>query len=218
MVTSRRRATILLVSLALLLGSAPARAADEPVRIASFAGTPSDSSERRVFMQAFHAAFDRATLDCEFRDADAWSGGVRREHPFARVDVNPGPGAWTLELSVRFPPEVRIPAPRGSEARARRTTFRAARGFVVVATVTPPATSTSGQPFGPERTDLVFPDARRVVVPSERLPGGAYDFPFADAGRAAARLALEALLRARGDLSDQERVALAPAARAEPEP
>jgi hypothetical protein len=55
-------------------------------------------------------------------------------------------------------------------------------------------------------------------VPTAKLPGGGYNYPWEDAGRVVARAALESLLRARGDLNSNERADLAPATRAEATP
>jgi len=53
------------------------------------------------------------------------------------------------------------------------------------------------------------------VVPSRKLPGGAYAYPWVDAGRIVARAALEVLHRANGTLAADERADLSPAARTE---
>lgn len=207
---------IVLLMLSVLAGAGPARAAVEPVQVASFTGLPADSADRAVFVQAFQTACDADTLPCERQSAGTWKADGSRPNPFRRVDVTSGEG-WQLALSVRFPPEVRVPVPRrrGSDAvpRARRSTLRTSRGFVVAVTAMRAEDASRGIVREPARFELYFPDMRRVVVPSARLPGGAYDFDYEDAGRVTARLALEVLLRATERLAADERAALAPAAR-----
>ena len=60
-----------------------------------------------------------------------------------------------------------------------------------------------------------FQGARPIPIRSEVLlpadTSGVY--PWAEAGRAAGRLAIEGLLRAAGDLTPEQRLALAPAVR-----
>ena len=70
----------------------------------------------------------------------------------------------------------------------------------------------------PRKFAVYFPDARRVVVPSARLPGGGYAYPWADAGRVVGRAALEALHRAKDMMGEDERADLTPAQRTEETP
>jgi hypothetical protein len=210
----------LVASLAFVLGlvlSAPAHAARVPVLVIAFNGQPADSTDRQAVLQAFEAALDADSLALEGRDAQGWHAARAVANPFRRVDVAAPEAAWTLDLSVRFPPEARLPKPRprsGAPAPAtRRTTFQASRGLVVVAAVMPPLDGRETVRPLPQRFEMYFPTARTVAVPSAKLPGGAYDFPYADAGRVIAAAALETLLAAKGDLNADQRAALAPAVR-----
>jgi hypothetical protein len=65
-------------------------------------------------------------------------------------------------------------------------------------------------------TGLVFPAPEAAPQDSWYAPSlRGYDFPWAEAGRVAALVAIEALHRADGDLRDDARLDLAPALRAD---
>ena len=218
------RARSLARSLPLLLALAsPAVAAENllSVTLTGMVGTPADSSERREFMDAFRAAMD-ADLPCEQRSGDAWTSAGPRRNPFRLVDAAPPGSAWTLELSIGVPPEIRVrrPKPKDSNVapRPRVTNVRASRGITIAAAALSPSAAAAGEPAVPLRVAAYFADARRVLVPSSKVPGGGYDYPWADAGRVVARVALEALHRANGLLAADERADLAPATRAESAP
>lgn len=207
-------------SLALVLGlvlTAPAQAGRVPVLVIAFNGQPADSTDRQAVMQAFETALDADSLAIEARGSQDWRAAGAVANPFRRVDVAAPESAWTLDLSVRFPPEARLPKPRprsGAPAPAgRRTTFQASRGLIVVAAVMPPLDGRETVRPLPQRFEVYFPNARAVAAPSARLPGGAYDFPYADAGRVIAAAALETLLAAKGELNADQRAALGPAVR-----
>jgi len=203
--------------LAGLLASSPGFAARSPVTVIAFNGQPADSTDRRTLMQAFEAAFDADSLAIESRARGDWRGTGAVANPFLRVDIAAPEAAWTLDLSVRFPPEARLPKPRpragATSPSARRTSYQASRGLVVVVAVMPPLDGRETVRPLPQRFEVYFPNARAVAAPSAKLPGGAYDFPYADAGRVIAAAALETLLQAKGDLNADQRAALTPAVR-----
>lgn len=207
-----------------LLSVAPAHAAGGSVRsvlLTRFVGVPADSSARQVFMDAFRAELDAEVWACEKRAGDAWVAAESRTNFFRLVDAAPADQAWSLELSIRLPPEVRVrrKAPPGSKLpppRARVSQVRSSRGLIIAATAVEPRIESGGKVAAePVLFAVYFADARRVVVPSPRLPAGGYAYPWADAGRVVARAALEALHRANGGLARDERAALAPATRVE---
>jgi hypothetical protein len=78
--------------------------------------------------------------------------------------------------------------------------------------------SSAREPGEPVKFAVYFPDAKRVVVPSHKLPGGAYAYPWEEAGRCVARAALEVLHRANDAVAGDERADLAPAVRTEDTP
>ena len=207
-----------------LLLASPVFAAGESVRsvlLTRFVGLPADSASRGVFMAAFRAEMGTESWPCEVGGGDTWAAPKKRTNFFRLVDAAQADEAWVLDLSVRVPPQVRVarrpsPEPKLPPARARVSHVRSSRGLTIAATVTAPRTSTGAVTSEPAVYSVYFADARRVVVPSPKLPGGGYLYPWADAGRTVARAALETLHRASGGLQANERAALAPATRVEP--
>ncbi len=196
-----------------------ARAGTVPVQIVRFVGTPADSSDRDAFNQAFEAAFSEASIPTEHLENGAWVPMAPKPNPFARVDAAGSEVTWQLDLSVRFPPEVRVPVPRRHRRdpqRTRQSTMRTSRGFVFAITATSPADIQHGVIPEGHRFEVYFADLKTLVVPSTRLPSGAYDFPYEDAARIVARGAIEVMLRANEQLAKDERAALTPATRIEP--
>lgn len=186
-----------------------------------FVGQPADSAARGVLMEAFRAEMDLDAWPCESRAADTWSTAEPRTNFFRLVDAAAPEEAWSVDLSIRIPPEVRVTrrATPGSSLpppRARISHVRSSRGLTIAVTVRAPRTSLGVAASEPAVFSVYFADARRVVVPSAKLPGGGYQYPWADAGRVIARAVLETLHRASGGLTADERAALAPATRVDP--
>jgi hypothetical protein len=205
----------------LLVLAAPARAADStlPVTLTRFAGLPADSTDRKEFMEAFRATME-ADLPCESRQGDAWSSSGPRRNPFRVVDVAPPDEAWTLDLSIRIPPTVRIvrAKPKNSKLtpRPRMSDVRTSRGLIIVASVVSPSAAMQGAPSAPPlRFAVYFANSRRILMPSSQVPSGGYEYSWTDAGSVVARAALEVLHRANGGLSENERADLEPATRME---
>jgi hypothetical protein len=208
-----------LLTLLLLFAPCAARAETVPVQIVRFVGTPADSSDRAEFNAAFEAAFAEASIPCERRESGTWVLGSPKSHPFVRVDAAGSELTWTLDLSVRFPPEVRVPVPRRHRRdpqRHRQSTMRTSRGFVFAVTATSPKDVRQAVAPEGQRFEVYFADLRTRVVPSTRLPSGAYDFPYDEAARVLARAAIEVMLRKSELLTKDERAQLAPATRIEP--
>jgi len=162
-----------------------------------------------------------ADLPAEALAGGVWSSAGTRRNPFRLMDAASPEEAWLVEVSVGLPPPVRVirPQPRGGKTAptVHLTNVRASRGLTVAVAVTAPPGAPNYGVDGdtlPQAVAVYFPDARRVVVPTTKLPGGAYDYPWADAGRVVARLVLEALDRARGAMDDNTRADLTPATRA----
>lgn len=217
----RRFASLLLLA---LVSVAPAHAAGESVRsavLSRFVGLPADSAARGMFLEAFHAEMDAESWPSEKRWNDEWKADTKRTNQFRLVDAAAPDEKWTVDLSIRVPPEVRVarratPGSKLPPPRARVSHVRSSRGLTIAAIVTSPRTSLGTTTAEPEVFSVYFADARRVVVPSPRLPGGGYAYPWADAGKVVARAVLEALHRASGGLTSDERAALDPATRMDP--
>lgn len=207
---------------ACVLSAAPVFAAGESTRsvlITRFVGVPADSAARGSFMEAFRAEMDADSWMCETRDGELWAAPKARTNFFRVVDAASADMAWALDLSLRLPPEVRVkprPIPGRPLPRARISNFRSSRGLTLAATVTSPRSSVGAVTHEPAVFAVYFADARRVVVPSPNLPGGGYAYPWADAGRVVAHAVLEALHRASGDLTSDDRADLTPATRMDP--
>ncbi len=219
-----KRISRLLLPLMLMLMAAPtARASTLPVTIQGFVGTPADSSSRDVFMAGFHSEFAAGKLRCEHRVGETWSALDAKPSPFVLVDAANPDDAWVLDITIGVPPEVRITRPKKHKddkqaPRARISDLRTSKGLTIITAASSPQAAASGARPIPLRFAVYFGDARRVVVPSAKLPGGGYAYPWEDAGRVVARAAIEALMRAHGDLDETERADLTPATRTEPMP
>lgn len=211
---------VLAVALLLWAGAARVQAETLPVVIGNFTGTPADSVSRREFMTAFQEEFAAAKLPCERQVGEQWKPGEPKPHSYVLLDAAGTDDAWGLSITIGVPSEVKVTRPKrhrdDKEApRARMSDLRTSRGLTIYTAATPPVNASGAQSV-PLRFAVYFAAARRVVVPNAKLPGGAYDYPWADAGRVVARAALEALFRARGDLARDERANLIPATRTEP--
>ena len=225
----RWRWVLLLWACAALSGGSAARAASDsvlPVTITAFVGMPADSTSRREFLDGFDSAFEAGELPYEIHVGDQWTPTGERRTPFRLVDAAPSDQAWILSLSIGLPSEVRVPRRRRRESdpplRARVSEVRVSRGLTIAVTAISPAAAAAAAATGtealPRKFAVYFPDARRVVVPSARLPGGGYAYPWADAGRVVGRAALEALHRAKDMMGEDERADLTPAQRTEESP
>ena len=192
------------------------------VTIQSFTGAPADSASRLVFMGAFEQAFDAEEMSWQKRTAESWDSSGERRNRYRLFDAAAPEVAWTLELTIGLPPPVVVTQAKLKSSdptpRPRATDYRASRGLTIVAAATAPAGGSAREPGEPLKFSVYFPDARRVVVPSRKLPGGAYAYPWEEAGRVVALAALEVLHRANDTLSDDERADLAPAVRTEDTP
>ena len=202
-----------------------ARAAENTtivVTIQSFAGAPADSASRLVFMGAFAQEFDADEMSWQKRTGESWGSSGERRNRFRLVDVAAPEAAWTLDVTIGLPPPVVITQAKQKSSdptpRPRATDYRASRGLTIVAGATAPVGTSAREAGEPVKFAVYFPDAKRVVVPSRKLPGGAYAYPWEEAGRTVARAALEVLHRANDTLADDERADLSPAVRTEDTP
>lgn len=204
----------------------PAEAAGAVTRIVvleGFTGAPADSAARREFMAGFRSVFDSLEFACEKRAGDEWLPAEPQPNRFRLVDLAGSGETWTLALSIGVPPEVKVkrrppPDPHLPVPRARVAEVRASRGLTIAVGVTSPEQAVADIHPAAERFNVYFAGARRIVVPSAKLPSGGYDYPWEDAGRVAARAALEVLHRASEDLPRDQRADLAPATRMQDTP
>jgi hypothetical protein len=209
-------------------GAGPAAAAKPSesttliVTLQSFAGAPADSASRDVFMDAFQQEFDAGEMRWQRKNGESWTDSGERRNRFHLVDLAAPEAAWALEVTIGLPPPVVITHAKLKSSdptpRPRTTDYRASRGLTIVAAATAPVGDSVHQPFEPVKFSVYFPDAKRVVVPSHKLPGGAYAYPWEEAGRVVARAALEVLHRANDTVADDERADLSPAVRTEDTP
>jgi len=213
------------LTLATLACGSAARAAPDatvPVTLDSFIGMPNDSTSRREFFDAFQAAFDAGELPQQKREGDRWASSGEQRSRFRLVDAAPSDAAWKLSLSIGLPARVLVAQRKRKESdpppRSRMSEVRTSRGLTIAVTATSPDATGSDEPPAPIKFAVFFPDARRVVVPTAKLPSGGYAFPWADAGSVVARAALEALHRANHWIAVDERADLAPAQRTEDQP
>lgn len=211
-----------LLSLAQLVGTPLAADAGpqgpRPFRVVAVEGVPSDSLVRAEFMAGFDETLGAGAFAVEQRGDDgAWTPAGTRTNRFVRDDDPEAKDVWTLQVVVRAPPPY---SARRYNRYTRRTEryvdpqLRASRGMTVALLVLSPEAIAAGARAMPEHAAFAFP---QEVAPANVLRGTAegFRFPWRDAGRAAATLALELLHRRAGDLAGGVRCALAPARRAD---
>src|SRR6267378_5233367 len=82
-----------------------------PVSIGTVRGLPIEAADRGAFLGAFYSAMD-TELPAESLARGVWSPSAARTNPFHLVDVASPDEAWSVDLSIGFPPEVRVERPR----------------------------------------------------------------------------------------------------------
>ncbi len=188
------------------------------LRVVSVEGVPADSTIRAGFMAGFDEAISAGTLAVEQRERDgAWRPAGTRPDRFAREDDPEAADAWTLQVVVRAPPP--FSAKRRNRYTGKYERFvdphlRASRGMTVALLVLSPEAIAAGARAMPEHAAIVFPQG---VAPTGVLRNTAegFRFPWRDAGRATALLALDLLHHRAGDFPADVRCDLSPALRAE---
>jgi hypothetical protein len=209
--------------LAALLATTPLAAdstasAPRLVRLLTVEGVPPDTALHGEFMRGFDEALASPTLAVERRNG---SGEWHAAEPFPnrfRFTADPAEEhAWTLQLVVGAPPpfaSTRDNKHTHDRERHVDPKRRASRGMTVAILVLSPEAIAGGARAMPEHLAFFFPLS---AAPSTRLDGvpTGYLFPWRDAGRTAATLALELLHHRSGDLPEEARCILSPAERAE---
>jgi len=208
-------ATVLAVTpLATDSGSAGPRA----LRLLPLEGVPPQTAIQSEFMAGFNEALTAETFMIETRDAaGAWQQAGTRGNRFRLTDDPKAEDAWTLQVVVRAPP------PFSAKRRNRFTgrdeqhvnpRLRASRGMMLAVTTLSPQAAMAGARVAPEHLAFAFPQGEAPAGVVRNTAEG-FRFPWRNAGRVAATLALELLHRNGGDLDVDTRCDLAPAVRAE---
>ena len=202
-----------LFAAALLAGGPAANAAAGPatrlVQLVPLEGLPADSAAAAAFQAGFDEAFAARELVLE-------AGGPLANR-FAITDDPRAEHTWSLQVTVGAPPPFSTSRrnPRtGKRERWTSPDLRASRGMTLGVFALSPEAIAAGARAMPERLAFTFPAAvaPAKVVGATGVPGG-FVYPWREAGRTTARLALELLHHRSGDLPDGARVALTPAER-----
>lgn len=199
-------------------------AADSPptgpraLRLLSVEGVPSETAIRAEFMAGFNETLAAETFMIETRDgAGAWRQAGVRGNRFRLADDARPEDAWTLQVVVRAPPP--FSARRRNRVSGKYERFvdphlRASRGMTLAVTTISPEAARAGARVAPEHLAFAFPQGEAPAGVVSRAAEG-FRFPWRDAGRVAATLALERLHRSGGDLGEDTRCDLTPAVRAD---
>lgn len=182
------------------------------VRVADVNGLPPDSTLRAEFVAGFDGALAAPTYPLEGAAPGA-TGPNRFVRAAAAEDGGDAP-YWTLVVTVRMPPPYSA-IRSGKSGRGVVHTdpkLRAARGMTVAVTVQSPEDVRTSTVPAAEVRSIVFPQSIAPAQVLAEVPQG-FRFPWDEAGRAAARVALEVLHHRSGDLAEQARIDLSPASR-----
>ncbi len=216
--------TAILLALQLLASAGPAGLGHTPpalgaphfVQLTALAGLPADSTMRAEFTAGFRSEFAADQLASETRSADGtWASGPPVMNRFRLLEGSPADDAWTLHVVLGSPPPLVRPGKSADAQRRSVPTRRTSRGMIAALEVTIPQSPTTDARTTSARVGFAFPATGAAADAALGVPATGYAFPWGDAGRAVARLALEELLRASGDMSAGERCVLAPAVRSE---
>lgn len=209
----------LAVSLALaitpLAADSTARA-PRAVHVAGVEGVPTDSATTAEFLAGFDEALSAPEFAIVAPGAGAGAPRANRPNRFVRVSVAGTEGAWSLQVIVRAPPP--FTAKRINRATKKSERFvdpglRASRGMTVALLVLSPEAVAAGARAAPRHEAFAFPQEAAPAQVVDLVPRG-FRFPWREAGRVTAKLALEALHHRSGDLDEGLRCDLTPAIRA----
>lgn len=198
------------------------------VQVDSIAGLRALPDQRADFLEGFHATMRSGELATEVSGPGGWKPGAALVNRFRETEGAAPRDAWTLRVRVRLPTYLTgayepgywqnygngtgqwVPGRPSGRADPRR---RARRSMTLAVEVVDPRASLSPPP--PVGSVLVFPLA---VAEDGSAPANRHDFPWREAGRATALLALEELHRHDRAMDGDTRLVLAPALRSEPLP
>ncbi|HTR97448.1 MAG TPA: hypothetical protein VMH61_06055 [Candidatus Acidoferrales bacterium] len=212
---ARRGTVALAMTVALALAAGPVAAGEAPLlRLAPVTGLPPDSVARGLFLDGMNGQLANGSIGSESRGSDGeWSSAGDVTNPF-RVDDESGAAtaAWRISISLGSPPPVVVKSANGSARRSTALHTRS-RGMIAAFTLQPPDEGGRERPSRTVRAAFAFPATSVADGASLGVPAEGYVFPWGEAGRVVARLALEALLHGDGELADSSRVDIAPAVR-----
>ncbi len=199
------------------MGRTPAvPGAPEFVQVGSIVGLPADSLVRTRFMAAFRGEFASSDVPIESRsESGEWSAAGRASNRFRWLEGDMADDTWKLGLSLGVPPAV-VVQPKGDQPRRVLESRRRSRGMIAAITVTWPKQGEETPRSESDRVAFAFAASDSTGGASvTSVPAIGYLYPWESAGRAVARLAIETLLRQRGDVGAGTRVLIAPAVRTE---
>lgn len=183
-------------------------------RVTVLRGLPPDPAAQARFLQAFQAELLCQTFPLEREDDDDVAPLAPEPNRFSVSDDADPDSAWVVEISLGSPRPLTVPI--GHTGRRRVIPQRSSsRGMVAALTITPPHAGDPAAVPSSENDALLFPPPPPPADASYGVPATGYAFPWEEAGRAVARLALDALHHRTGEIADGERIGLAPAVRAQ---
>jgi hypothetical protein len=185
------------------------------VQLTSVVGLPADSVARGQFLAAFRGEFAAVDVPIErLTLAGDWAAGGSATNHFRLIE-DASDDAWTMQVVIGAPPPLKLPARKGQKSSRTAASRRTSRGMIAAFTLRSPSTDVPEPHSASARIAFAFPASPVAAGASLGVPATGYAFPWSDAGRAAGRLALEALHHESGDLAAEERCAIAPAVRTE---
>ncbi len=199
--------------------AAPRQAPEAPglpvfVQVTSIDGLPADSTVRGQFMSGFRGAFADDETPAERRASDGtWEKSAPVSNRFKWLEGDASEDAWTLQVLIGAPPAVVLPQRANERGRRVLESHRRSRGMIVAFVMRPPVTGGVTPPEVRERLAFAFPGAAGGTDEAPGMPAVGYLFPWVDAGRVVAVLALETLHRHRDEIGADERLSIAPAIR-----
>jgi hypothetical protein len=183
-------------------------------RVTLVRGLPVDPGAQARFLEAFQAELVCRTFPVERDSDDDDAPPEAAPNRFSVSDDADPDSAWVVEISLGSPRPLTVPI--GHTGHRRVVPQRSSsRGMVAALTISPPH---AGDPRAVPTSDneaLLFPPPPPPADAAYGVPATGYAFPWEEAGRAVARLALDALHHRSGQLADGERIGLAPAVRAQ---
>lgn len=198
------------------LAADAAPAGPHRVQLAAVEGVPPDSTIHAEFLAGFDEVFSGDEFAIESRGAGGGAVAAPRPNRFVREDDPKAEGLWSLQVVVRAPPPFAAKRTNRSTKKPERRTdpsLRSSRGMTVALVVLSPEAVAAGARPLPEHFAFAFPQAVAPAQVVDNTPRG-FVFPWREAGRATAKLALELLHHRSGDLAEGVRCDLSPAIRA----
>jgi len=208
---------VLALALQLLAAApaAPAKTGAHDLVLVTVQGLPADTTTRARFLGAFRLELAASEWPTEHLASEAWGAGGPARSRFRLVDGEVTEDDWSLGVTLGSPQALTLP-PRKKGGNSRQlASRRTSRGMIAAFRIASPASDLEGSVVTTPRFAFSFPPPGSAAGADLGVPATGYVYPWEDAGRAVARLALESLHRRTGDLSETERADIVPAIRAE---